>query len=117
MNRPCVTEAMCLIITHFLFPPPWGWIGIDSQEEFLEELPVKLSEKGGIELRKAVVKGVRNRTKMKRSTVQRGKRGIQSQEESEGNKTLSLLFRKFIPGHYNQPRQPFLGLNSHFHQE
>lgn len=40
------------------------WNGFPK--EFLEELHVKLSEKGGIELRKAVVKGVRNTTEMRK---------------------------------------------------
>lgn len=109
MNRPCVMEAMCLITTHLLFPPLWRWIGIYFQEEFLEELCVKLSEKGGTELRKAVVKDVRNRDEENEEYRARRKN-----EEPEGNKTLSLLFRKFIPGHHNHPRQPFLGLKNHF---
>lgn len=55
MNRPCVTKATCLI-TDLESIPLLGMDWNGFPEEFLEELYVKLSEKGGIELRKAVVK-------------------------------------------------------------
>lgn len=56
---------------------------MDSQEEFLEEIHVKLSENGEIELRKAVVKGFRNSIEMekKRNTEPGGR--MRSQRETK----------------------------------